>query len=310
MLGIKYISSYIPENHVLSSERTDGNETFLREKIGTNKLPKIQDISIADACYLAFEKLLKKTSLNVDEVECIVLCTQNPDYNGLPHNSSLIQSKIGAKTNTACFDIGLGCSGYVYSLSIIQSFMQCNSMKRGLLFTCDPYSKIIDVNDKNTAPLFGDAATVTLISDDPIYSTEKTLFHTDGANFDSIFNNNGVFFMNGRSVFNFVMKEVPTQINILLKDLELLDDDIDLYILHQGSKFMIEKVRNKITKNIDKLPFDISDTGNTVSSSIPIVLERYVNSGSKNIILCGFGVGLSCASSLLKLNIQENNNAG
>ena len=302
MIGINEIASYIPEFNVLSSERTDGDERFLKDKIGTVNLPQFQNTSVADSCDLAFKNLAKKIKINLDEIECIVLCTQNPDYNGLPHNSALIQSKIGASTNTACFDVGLGCSGYVYSLSIIQSFMQANSMKKGLLFTCDPYSKIIDENDKNTAPLFGDAASVTLLTDEPKYSIEKTLFHTNGTSFDSIYNNNGVFFMNGRSVFNFVMKEVPKQIKCLRENINLSDEDVDLYILHQGSKFMIEKVGGKITKNIKKLPFDIVDTGNTVSSSIPLILEKYINNGLTNIVICGFGVGLSCASSFLKLN--------
>ena len=302
MIGINDIASYIPDFNVLSADRTNGDEKFLKDKIGTVSLPQFQDTSIADSCNLAFKNLAKKNKINLDEIECIVLCTQNPDYNGLPHNSALIQSKIGANTNTACFDVGLGCSGYVYSLSIVQSFMQANSMKKGLLFTCDPYSKIIDENDKNTAPLFGDAASVTLLTDEPKYRIEKTLFHTNGANFESIYNNNGTFFMNGRSVFNFVMKEVPKQIQCLRENIKLSDEEIDMYILHQGSKFMIEKVGSKITENIDKIPFDIVNTGNTVSSSIPLILETYIDNGLNNIVTCGFGVGLSCASSFLKLN--------
>ena len=130
MIGINEIASYIPEFKVLSSERTDGDEQFLKDKIGTVNLPRFKNTSVADSCDLAFKNLAKKIKINLDEIECIVLCTQNPDYNGLPHNSALIQSKIGASTNTACFDVGLGCSGYVYSLSIIQSFMQANSMKK------------------------------------------------------------------------------------------------------------------------------------------------------------------------------------
>lgn len=302
MIGINEIASYVPDGFVMSSLRSSGDEQFIKDKIGTLKLPMFEKLSVKDGCYYAFQNLVKKTKLNVEEIECIVLCTQNPDYNGLPHNSALIQSEIGAKSNVACFDVGLGCSGYVYSLSIIQSFMQANSMKKGLLFTCDPYSKIIDENDKNTAPLFGDAASVTLLTDEPKYRIEKTLFHTNGANFESIYNNNGTFFMNGRSVFNFVMKEVPKQIQCLRENIKLSDEEIDLYILHQGSKFMIEKVGSKITENIDKIPFDIVNTGNTVSSSIPLILEKYIDNGLNNIVTCGFGVGLSCASSFLKLN--------
>ena len=100
----------------------------------------------------------------------------------------------------------------------------------------------------------------------------------------------------------FISLLILIHFHCLRGNINLSDEDIDLYVLHQGSKFMIEKVGSKITQNIMKLPFDIVDTGNTVSSSIPLILESHINNGLKNIIICGFGVGLSCASSFLKQN--------
>ena len=113
-------------------------------------------------------------------IDCLVVVTQNPDGDGLPHTSAIVHAKLNLKTSCAVFDISLGCSGYVYSLSIIKSFMESNSLKNGLLFTCDPYSKIIDINDKNTSMLFGDAATVTMMNTKPKLLLDKFIFATSG----------------------------------------------------------------------------------------------------------------------------------
>lgn len=303
MIGINGIGVYIPNKKIKTSVRAKNiglDEKFVSNKIGVEELAIFENISIPDACDFAFKDLLKKVELDVSSVDCIVLCTQNPDFNGLPHNSALIQSKIGAGTNSACFDVGLGCSGYVHSLSIIKSFMEGNGLRNGLLFTCDPYSKIINQDDKDTALLFGDVATVTLLNDKPIYTIEQTSFFTDGKHNSNIINNNGIFEMKGRQVYNFVMSEVPNQISKLLTDNNINDKDIDLYLLHQGSKFMVQSAGKKITKDSSKVPFNIKSTGNTVSSSIPLLFNDLFNNMNKNIIICGFGVGLSISTALLK----------
>lgn len=303
MIGINNIGIFVPDEKIDTSARAKNiglDENFVSNKIGVEHLSIFENITIPDACNFAFEDLLSKTDLDISSIDCIVLCTQNPDFNGLPHNSALIQSKIGAGTHAACFDIGLGCSGYVHSLSIIKAFMEGNGFKNGLLFTCDPYSKIINEEDKNTALLFGDAATVTLLNNSPKYTIEQTSFFTDGKNHANIINDNGTFVMNGRQVYNFVMSEVPKQIKQLLSDNKIEDKNIDMYLLHQGSKFMVQSASRKITDDISKVPFDIKSTGNTVSSSIPLLFSKFFQQDQKNIIVCGFGVGLSISTALLK----------
>ena len=169
------------------------------------------------------------------------------------------------------------------------------------MFTCDPYSRILDGSDKNTPLLFGDAATVTLINESPVYVHDKSVFCTNGSAFPALVNDTGIFKMDGRAVFNFVMTEMPSQSNDLIESKNLTTDDIDIFIFHQGSKFMIENLAKKLNVS-NKAPFDIVNTGNTVSSSIPLILEKYLNQPLSKVILSGFGVGLSWASSLLILN--------
>lgn len=302
MLGIQSIASYLPNARVDNLEQADRFETdrkFVEQKIGVSTLPRFKgEDSVVSASVAAFKSLCEKESVDSAEIECVVLCTQNPDKGGLPHNSALIHAELGLSENCACFDIGLGCSGYVYGLSVIQSFMAANGMKKGLFFTCDPYSRILDPEDKNTCLLFGDAASVTLISDTPRYSLSKAQFSTKGAGSEALQKNNNRLEMNGRAVFNFALQDVPKQIKRVLESAQLKMDDVDLFLLHQGSRFMLENTINRTGIPVEKAPIKLSETGNTVSSSIPILLEKELDRSPGTILMSGFGVGLSWATAI------------
>jgi 3-oxoacyl-[acyl-carrier-protein] synthase-3 len=253
------------------------------------------------ACTQAFQNLCKKDSIEPSEIECVVLCTQNPDGGGLPHNSALIHAELGLLEECACFDIGPGCSGYVYGLSVIQSFMDANGMKKGLLFTCDPYSRILNPEDKNTCLLFGDAAAVTLISDTPRYTLVDAQFSTKGTGSQALRKADAQLEMNGRAVFNFALQDVPKQIKGLLEKAELSADDIDLFLLHQGSRFMLENTIKRAGIPPEKAPIDLAETGNTVSSSIPLLMEKELANNPATVLISGFGVGLSWATAVYKI---------
>lgn len=305
MLGIQNVASYIPKGSINNMEQADRFETdreFVEQKIGVSKLPRFSaSDSVVSACAEAFSNLCEKEHFDASEIECVVLCTQNPDGGGLPHNSALIHAELGLSEDCACFDIGLGCSGYVYGLSVIQSFMSTHGMRKGLLFTCDPYSRILNPEDKNTSLLFGDAATVTLISDAPIYTLSSTKFATKGSGNQALRKVDGQLEMNGRAVFNFALQDVPQQIKSLLDSANLEVDDIDLFLLHQGSRFMLENTIKRAGIPQKKAPIDLSETGNTVSSSIPLLLEKKLAKSPNVILMSGFGVGLSWASAIYNL---------
>jgi len=302
ILGIKSIASYVPETHVDNLEqaaRFGADQDFVKNKIGVLELPRLgSQETVVSSCIAALDAMRDVQSLDIDDIDCVVVCTQNPDKAGLPHNSALIHGALGLSRDCACFDVGLGCSGYVYSLSVIQSFMAAHGLKKGLLFTCDPYSRILDDTDKNTCLLFGDAATVTLIDSDPVYTLSHARFCTNGSSSKAIQSNDGLLEMNGRAVFNFALQEIPGQISGLLGDLEMTPDDIDLFLLHQGSRFMCENVVKRAGLPADRAPIEISKTGNTVSSSIPLLLEGELAKAPRRILMAGFGVGLSWATAL------------
>src|SRR5690606_15399619 len=141
--------------------------------------------------------------------------------------------------------------------------MAANGMKKGLFFTCDPYSRILNPDDKNTCLLFGDAASVTLISDTPRYTLSSAKFSTKGAGSDALRKNDGLLEMNGRAVFNFALQDVPKQILRVLEAAELKAEDIDLFLLHQGSRFMLENIIKRAKLPAEKAPVRLSQTGNT-----------------------------------------------
>ena len=304
MIGIQAIGTYIPSNRIDNRERLEEyeiDEAFLVEKIGMLRLAvKATDEETSDLCKKAFIDLQLKTKIQPEDVDCIVVCTQNPDGCGLPHTSAIVHAKLSLPDGCAAFDISLGCSGFVYGLSIIQGFMQANGFHRGILFTADPYSKVVDKKDKNTSLLFGDGATATLISDSPIWRTGKFLFGSHGQDYSAIMIDEETeqLTMNGRAVFSFSATVVPKNISAMLTSNSLKAEDIDCFVLHQGSRYIVNTITNRLGLDASKVPFYSADYGNTVSSSVPLILNK-LNKKDKQIVIAGFGVGLSWASTVL-----------
>ena len=303
MLGIETIATYIPEtkksNYDLK-EKFEIDDDFIENKIGVKyHAVKDEGFKSSDMCVKAFENLQKKTDVNTQEIECCIVVTQNPDFN-IPHTAAIVHGKLDLSENCASFDISLGCSGFVYGLSNIISFMKNNGIKKGLLFTSDQYSDILDENDKNTALLFGDAATATLISDDATFIPVDFSFGTKGKDYSELLCEDKLY-MNGRAVFSFTATAAPKHIKSLLKNNDLKDDDIQRYYLHQGSKYIVDTIRKRLKVDEDKVPFDIAEYGNTVSSSIPIMLAKEMNGLERGkMVISAFGVGLSWASAIIE----------
>ena len=305
MIGIKGTGIYLPDRRHSNFDRLekfDMTEDFVRDKIGfTNLASKEPGQETSDLCMLAWEDLKRSHPISPDVVDCLVVCSQNPDGHGLPHTSAIVHEKLGLSENCASFDISLGCSGFVYGLSVIQSFMETNGLKNGLFFTADPYSKVIDRDDKKTATLFGDGAAVTWIGLEPRFRTGHFVFGSNGKKHEGIIvRDNGILEMNGRAVFTFSVRVVPKNILEMLEKNQLKAEQIDLFLLHQGSLHIVNSIADALGVAREKCPFHSAEYGNTVSSSIPMLLHReFDNPNMKTTVISGFGVGLSWASTIL-----------
>ena len=305
MIGIRSIASYIPEgriDNIAQAQSFDRDAEFVQAKLGTQTLSvKADNEETSDLCVRAVENLLAKNpDLQLDAVQALVVVTQNGDAEGLPHTSAIVQHKLGLPTHAACFDVALGCSGYVYGLYVLKGFMQTLGLKNAILVTADPYSKIMDRSDRMTTLLFGDAATATWMTDDPIWELGPARFGGDGAGADYLVVKDGHFHMNGRQVFNFASLKIIPHMQEVLDEVEMSMDDVDAVCVHQGSGAIVDAIAKRLGDNGSKVLKDMFGAGNTVSSSIPMLLEHYAfDSQWNNALLSGFGVGLSWGSALL-----------
>lgn len=307
MIGIQDIAYYICETRENNLNKTFNgivvDEEFVKNKIGIEQVSrKKDDEKASDLCVYAYKQLIEKNrNIDINNIDLISVCTQNGDYN-IPHTSAILHQKLGAKKECATFDISLGCSGYVYSLDIVASFMEKNNYKNALLFTADPYSNILDKEDKNTNLIFGDAASVTLMSCNPKFEVKNSIYHSFGDMYETLIKrDNQPLFMDGKMIFNFTLMNVPEVIKKTFEANDIEQEEIDKFIFHQANKYMVSKLVKRLKVNSEKVPVKISDYGNTVSSSIPIILSDYLDDdSSNNILLCGFGVGLSIASTIIK----------
>jgi len=304
MLGIENIGSYIPVSRISNYERREKfaiDAQFIEEKIGVKSVSrKGEEEETSDMCLAAFSDLVARSGLQPAEVEALVVVTQNPDH-PIPHTSAIVHGRLGLPETCACFDISLGCSGFVYGLSIITSFMAANGMKKGVLITADPYSKVVNPEDKNTALLFGDAAAATLISETPRLVPGQFTFGTLGSEYDKLIAREGELYMNGRAVFNFAAKTIPPDLEKMAARNGVPMAEIDRFLFHQGSKIIVETIARKLDVPLTKVPYAICDFGNSCASTIPLlILPELDNLDVKLAAMSGFGVGLSWASGLLR----------
>lgn len=328
MSYLKAISYYLPErvvtNRELDAELGGIDIVTKTAGVDTRRRAAVNETA-SDLAVKAAEKLFLENNIKPNEIDFLLFCTQSPDY-FMPSTSCVIQDRLNIPTTAGAFGYDLGCSGYVYGLAIANSFVESGLAKNVLLLTADTISKYLHPQDKNRL-LFGDAASATLVSTEGIASIGSFERGTDGSGFEHIIIRNGgnrhramtgniredengnthyddYFDMDGEAVFNFTVERIPDLIKKCLENNGLEKDGVDYYVFHQANKYMLNTLRklNKLPK--DRFFIDLSDTGNTTSSTVPIGLVKSLKAGSisngMNVMVAGFGVGLSWAATILR----------
>lgn len=313
-------------NYALFSEAESllfENTTGIKERRVASK-----ELTCSDLCFKSAENLLTDLNVNKEEIDVLIFVSQSPDY-FLPATAIILQERLGLSKNCMAFDINLGCSGYVYGLSVIASLMK-NGLRKGLLLAGDKSTISTSFNDKSTYPLFGDAGSATLISYDE--QADKMFFdlHSDGSGKDAIIIEYGHsrfpynsflddereyepgvirsrnhLALEGMKVFNFALKEVAKSIADCLDFASVKQEEVDYFVLHQANKLINDSVRKKMKLTEDKFPMSIGEYGNTSSASIPlticVALQEQIKNQQLTMLFSGFGVGLSWANVLLKV---------
>ncbi len=318
--GLERVAVYLPEATLENAElveRFGFERDFLDNKIGVLKRHiAAEDEAVSDMAVSAAEKLFADAPEARDAVELVVLCTQNPDYR-LPTTANIVQHRLGLPQTVAAFDINQGCSGYVVGLSVTRAMMMANGFRNALFLTADGYSKVMDPNDRKTVPLFGDGAAATLLSADGPGKLGRFTFGSDGSAADDLIVRgggsrnpaqpacgDGALFMNGRAILKFMIKRVPADVDRCLADNGLTRDDVDVFIFHQASGHMVRSLVKEMGLPPEKVPLCIADVANTVSSTLPIVLDDIGGIealAGKTVLMCGFGVGLSWGSTVMRV---------
>tara|TARA_B100000965_G_scaffold384446_1_gene384674 strand:- start:1690 stop:2649 length:960 start_codon:yes stop_codon:yes gene_type:complete len=296
----------------LKKNNPDWNVDKIYEKVGV----KFRYIS-SDAetsLTLGVEAAKKFTQQKLKEIDCCIFVTQTPDYL-LPSNACIAQDILGLRKNISAFDINMGCSGYIYALSVASSFIESSIFQNILIICGETYTKFLNKNDRATQPIFSDGGSATILKKSASSKIGNFIFGTDGSGYEKlIFKNSGSskkyanqkpnIFMDGQAVLLFTMANIPKLINDLLETSNLSVEEIDFFLFHQASNVVLDNIQRKLKIPSNKLPRNSHYYGNTTSSTIPILMKdlienKKIKRGMK-IVCCGFGVGLSYGATIVE----------
>ena len=330
-VGIKALSACVPPEVIYNKdlgylipeeeiEKTINNIGIIERRIAA------PDVMASDLCYKAAQQLMADNDIAPDSIDVLLFMSQTPDYR-IPATSCLLQHRLGLPRETMCFDISLGCSGYLFALSTAFAYASMEGINRVLLLDGETFSKIVNRRDKVDWPLYGDAGTATLIEKGD-YGDSTFMLYTDGSGEDTLkihagmrnpitpescvareredgnIRNDLEVFMDGMDVFNFAISKVPRCIKALLQETGKTVDDVDYVVFHQANRFMMDFFVKKLKINPERVPYCIHKYGNTSSASVPLTMASELRGkldGNHTVVLSAFGAGLSWGSAIMSM---------
>lgn len=331
-VGIKGVAACVPANRIVNRDYT---QTFSKEDAETivektgieERRFALPGTTASDLCFKAADRLLNELNVDRSDVDVILFVSQTADYR-MPASAIILQDRLGLSKETLAFDINIGCSGYVYGLSVAFMYSQQTHIRKVLLLDGETRSRVYSPKDRKTAFLFGDGGTATLIEKDAASGKSSFLMGSDGSRQDLIKMDAGGYrnpsspetltekavdeygnirseehgYMNGSDVFSFVLREIPRNFKNLLAKSNYKKDMLDKFFFHQANKYMNDYLGKKLMVSAEKAPQSLQKYGNTSSVSIPLnIVDHYGGQLIKDEkwLLSGFGVGMSWASVIL-----------
>ena len=316
------ISAGVPKNVEKPVSRNPAytDEDF-RKSVGVEETRYSLDFTTSDLCFYAAEKLIADLQWDKSEIDAIIFVSQTPDFI-LPATAPIMQDRLGLSKECYGADISLGCSGWVYGLSVVASLLANGDMKKALLLVGDARERVFFTSDFIRDYLFGCAGTVTAVEYKEGAKGFDFHFGSDGSGYDAIIVPDGgsrnqitedslkiqmcedgimrnrlMTVMKGMDVFAFAISIVPKSIKKLAERYQINLGNIDYLVLHQANKQINDKIAKKLSYKQEKVPESLTYFGNTSSASIPLTIVigigKRLESESKKFICCGFGVGLS-----------------
>lgn len=282
----------------------------------------------SDLCCAAAEKLIADNHIDRSEIDLLVFVSQTPDYR-MPATSIILQERLKLNNSVIAFDINLGCSGFLYGLSTVYSFMQQKGLRKALLLDGETRSKVYSPKDRRSAFLFGDAGVAALIERNERFGNSYFSLNSDGSRADLIMIKGGGYrhpssldtlkervvdefgnirsdeqgYMKGADVFNFVIVEIPRDIKRLFQFAEIEKEQVDYYVFHQANDFINSYIAKKLKLDTERIPSTIHKYGNTSSVSVPLTivseLKSQLKETDKTLMLSAFGVGLTWGTAIV-----------
>ncbi len=320
--AITAISAALPEDKLTNddlSKMVDTTDEWIMQRIGIKERRILKDPQkgSSELGTEAVKNLLQKTGLSPDDIPLVVCATITPDY-PLPATANIISEKVGIK-NAWSFDISAACSGYLYALEVASKFIESGEYKRVLLVTAEKMSAITNYTDRTTCPLFGDAATATLLE-----PTEEEvglmdyILRTDGigykhllikaggsanpTTYETIDKGEHFLYQEGQTVFKYAVSRMADVSVEIMERNNLTADDIAYLVPHQANMRIIDATAKRMNLSPEKVMINIQKYGNTTASTIPLCLwewEKQLKKGD-NLILASFGAGFTWGAIYLK----------
>lgn len=281
-------------------------------------------VTAADLCESAANQLLDQNGINRNDIDALVFVCQTRDHI-YPCTSTILQHKLNLPKSCLAFDVPLGCSGYIYGITILTALMESGTIKMGLLLAGDTCTLTASEKDKTFFPLLGDAGTATLFEYDKNASAIYSTLYTDGSGYKDLIMPAGGFrepwdeniikektgfdgivrkgyhaYIDGLKIFEFTMREVVKNIRETIEMAGVSNNDIDYFILHQANLLINETIRKQLKVEKNKFLNSMQLYGNTGAATIPLTMvtemQTKLSAQHNKLLLCGFGVGLSWAS--------------
>lgn len=334
-LGITAMSAAVPKRIIKGREYTEywspqeANEIVDKTGIEERRFAD-NETCASDLCFAAAEKLIADNLIDKNEIDLLVFISQTPDYR-MPATSVVLQHRLGLPNTTIAFDITLGCSAFLYGLSVVFGIMQSGTVRKALVLDGETRSKVYSPRDRRSAFLFGDAGVAALVERDPAFGVSTFSLNSDGSRADLIMIPAGGYrkmsspetvvervvdefgnmrseeqgYMRGGDVFNFVIREIPKDIKNTLSYIGKSADHFDYVIFHQANNFINSYIMKKMKLNPERIPSTISKFGNTSSVSVPLTIVSELKDklfGHKELLLSAFGVGMTWATCAMSFN--------
>lgn len=331
-IGISAMAGAVPKHIIKNLEYTEffpkDQVKEVVEKVGVYER-RFADAATcsSDLCFAAAQKLIIDNDIDRSEIDLLVFISQTQDYR-MPATACTLQHRLGLNNSCIAFDVNLGCSAFIYGMSVVYSMMQTGAIRKALILDGETRSKVYGPRDRRSAFIFGDGGVAAFVERSERFGETTLSLNTDGSRADLIMIKAGGYrhmstpetlkervvdqygnmrseeqgYMKGGDVFNFVIREIPRDIKKTIAEAGITTNDINFFCFHQANNFINSYIAKKMKLDVDKIPHTIEKFGNTSSVSVPLTIVSELKGkmeGQKRLMMSAFGVGMTWATGVV-----------